>query len=315
MRAREKHFYSRYEKVTRLLQRSQSAADIPAFAQHVAEMENVYQQLAPAVALLNSKESKLRLRVKAAHSALQGFLHGPLISLREIYKRRGDVVTAESLTIFASYYKRKGCEALLSLCDRVVKFGAENLDALASYSITVGTLDDLAARQQVLADACERLLGHEQTRKEAAATVARLTVQVHRHLQLSDHLMEMVQPSEPKLYQSYRLLRRAQPAHKPALLWLSITDAATKMAASCASITVEQQSKDVGSRSGRKLLKFVRTTGETGKTYFRKMSYGMYTITVTKLGYLPVTLTVAIADSKPVKLTVELVALPAVEAL
>lgn len=158
------------------MQRSKSIAEIPALAQHVAEMEIVYQELAPAVELLNGKEGKLRLRVKAAQDALRVCLHGPLISLREICKRKGDAGAAADLTIYTSYYKRKGCAALLALCDRVVRLGAENLDALAIYNITGGMLDVLAARRQALADACDGLLGYEQMRKEAAATVARLTV-------------------------------------------------------------------------------------------------------------------------------------------
>lgn len=264
--------------------------------------------------MLNSKRSRYVSCVKVAHNALSVYLYGPLTLLVNIYKRRSDVVTADSLTIYTSYYKRMGSASLLKLCDRVLELGYQNLDVLADYNITSSTLEQLFTRQQALLKACESLLLYEQKRKEAAMTVAVLTQQAQQYLNLSDLFMEMISFNEPTLFRSYRQLRKGAKQRSKAQLWVRVADAATKTRSSNATITIEMIPQPGDGNAKQKQQKFVRTTGKTGRVYFRLIPYGIYRVTIAKVGCQTVTLTAVVADSKPVKLAVELVVLDYVEA-
>lgn len=118
-----------------------------------------------------------------------------------------------------------------------------------------------------------------------------------------DAIIEILRVSNPTFYKQYKEARKIKTSYSEIILRGLIIDASTGEFVKNADITISPNA-DMGGKDTETITK---TSTDMGKFYVKTLSKGIYTISVSKLGYVPQSITVTILDEEPVKVDIKLV--------
>jgi hypothetical protein len=174
-----------------------------------------------------------------------------------------------------------------------------NLPKLSSYVLTDATQTAFLADITAYETAIPQTEKSKLDQKNITALIAQNFDAADEALKNIDLLVEIIHTTEPQFYADYKALHKVDNPYTSVQVQAKVTDADTKAPIVNATATFRL--------SGNPEPVLVKQTAEKGGFFIKNLAEGIYTVTISKLGYQTQTITVTVTSDAICNINVQLV--------
>jgi hypothetical protein len=274
-------------------------AKLPNANEYIAQLEAIIASI-QADDLLQKQDISEKTRKK---NQLQKDLIGAIVDISEKIQAYASFVKNDELLRAVKYtesdLKRLLDIELLQTAKKLSLSVDENLSALTPYALTAETQVVYNKQITSFADYLPDLHQQRMDRKDSTERLIKEFATADEVIDNIDLLTKIVSKTEPKFYSNYLTTRKVDYAYGTVEFVGYVLDAQTGNGIPNALVTVTP--KEEGDEP------IAKNTAAKGGFQIKTIGMGIYTVTVTKLGYATQTIEIIITGDKPYNLTVKLV--------
>lgn len=182
-----------------------------------------------------------------------------------------------------------------------------NLTALATYGVTAATQTSLQNAINSFVTSIPKPRLSIADKKQTTTQLANLFKQADATLDSIDTLVEIVRLSQPNFYKGYKAARKIVETGNGSLAVKGlVTDATSGEGLKGVSLSFVLDGNGTKAKTAKVAEPIIKKTADKGGFNIKSLPAGMYTVTITKTGYVDQIVSIAVSDGDLTELNIQL---------